>query len=80
MVHHDRIGVHGPSHIDDPGVACYNPFTMRLMDVSQILFGSDYPHGEGCAEPGEVRQVPMGPGANAVRTIMRDNTRGLLGL
>jgi predicted TIM-barrel fold metal-dependent hydrolase len=51
-----------------------------VLGVSQIVFGSDYPHGEGRPVPRDFAEalVPLGP--DATRAIMRDNTRGLLGL
>ena len=51
----------------------------RAIGPSQVLFGSDYPHPEGLAEPrdfaGAIAELPD----DEVRMIMRDNLRGLLG-
>lgn len=50
----------------------------RDIGVSQVLFGSDYPHAEGLPEPTDfARLVDELPAAD-VRRIMRDNLRGLL--
>ena len=50
----------------------------RSIGVSQVLFGSDWPHPEGLAEPSEfadsIAELPAGD----VRRIMRDNLQGLL--
>jgi predicted TIM-barrel fold metal-dependent hydrolase len=45
----------------------------------QVLFGSDYPHPEGLAEPSDFADAIAPLGDDAVRAIMRDNLRGLLG-
>ena len=50
------------------------------IGVSQILFGSDYPHAEGLAEPAQFAEEIDHMPATAVRRIMRDNTRELLRL
>lgn len=50
------------------------------IGVSQILFGSDYPHAEGLAEPAQFAEDIAHMPADSVRRIMRDNTRDLLGL
>jgi predicted TIM-barrel fold metal-dependent hydrolase len=51
-----------------------------VLGVSQIVFGSDYPHGEGRPVPRDFAEAFVPLGADATRAIMRDNTRGLLGL
>jgi predicted TIM-barrel fold metal-dependent hydrolase len=51
----------------------------RVLGPSQILFGSDFPHGEGLPEPLEFARRLEGLPADDVRRIMRDNARGLLG-
>jgi predicted TIM-barrel fold metal-dependent hydrolase len=51
----------------------------RVLGPSQILFGSDFPHGEGLPEPLEFVQRLDGLPPDQVRMIMRDNARGLLG-
>jgi predicted TIM-barrel fold metal-dependent hydrolase len=51
----------------------------EMIGVSQILFGSDYPHPEGLAEPREFAERLKALGDDDVRRIMRDNLRGLLG-
>ena len=48
------------------------------IGVSQVLFGSDYPHPEGLAEPVDFTDsLPTLDGAD-VQRVMRDNLRGLL--
>jgi predicted TIM-barrel fold metal-dependent hydrolase len=50
----------------------------ELIGDTQVLFGSDYPHPEGLAEPQDFTAAvaPLGP--EPVRRIMRDNLRVLL--
>ena len=49
------------------------------IGASRVLFGSDYPHPEGLAEPREYRALLEGCSAAAVRQVLRDNTNALLG-
>ena len=49
------------------------------IGVSQILFGSDWPHGEGLAEPMQVAKELTGFNDADVRAIMRQNALTLLG-
>jgi predicted TIM-barrel fold metal-dependent hydrolase len=51
----------------------------EVVGVERILFGSDWPHGEGCARPTDFERVLAGFDEAAVRRIMRDNCRELLG-
>ncbi len=49
-----------------------------MIGDTQVLFGSDFPHPEGLAEPRDFAE-PLAPlGDDAVRRIMRDNLSGLL--
>jgi predicted TIM-barrel fold metal-dependent hydrolase len=50
-----------------------------VIGDDRILFGSDYPHPEGLAEPADFADLVAPLGEDAVRRIMRDNLRGLLG-
>jgi predicted TIM-barrel fold metal-dependent hydrolase len=50
-----------------------------LIGVERILFGSDWPHGEGLAEPLDFTKELPGFDDAAVRKIMRDNALDLLG-
>jgi predicted TIM-barrel fold metal-dependent hydrolase len=52
----------------------------ELIGVERILFGSDWPHGEGLAEPTDFVKELDGFDDVAVRKIMRDNALDLLGL
>jgi predicted TIM-barrel fold metal-dependent hydrolase len=64
----------------------YEDDLARLADtigVDRILFGSDWPHGEGLADPaGYTTELTddHGFGQHEVDLIMRDNAAGLLGL
>jgi predicted TIM-barrel fold metal-dependent hydrolase len=49
------------------------------IGVEKILFGSDWPHGEGLAEPLQFTKELTGFSGGDVRKIMRDNVRDLLG-
>jgi predicted TIM-barrel fold metal-dependent hydrolase len=49
-----------------------------LIGVERILFGSDWPHGEGLAEPTDFAKALDGFDDAAVRRIMRDNALDLL--
>jgi predicted TIM-barrel fold metal-dependent hydrolase len=49
------------------------------MGVDRILFGSDWPHGEGLAEPVQFTKELDGFSDEDVRKIMRDNAGDFLG-
>jgi predicted TIM-barrel fold metal-dependent hydrolase len=51
-----------------------------LIGVERVLFGCDWPHGEGLAEPTDVVKELDAFEPAEVRRIMRDNTLDLLGL
>lgn len=51
----------------------------ELIGPERILFGSDWPHGEGLAEPLEFAKELHGFDEQAVRRVMRDNCLELLG-
>ncbi|MBX3314221.1 MAG: amidohydrolase [Actinobacteria bacterium] len=48
------------------------------VGADRVVFGSDWPHVEGLAEPGEFVKEVEGVDPADVRKIMRDNTAGLL--
>ena len=48
-----------------------------LIGADHILFGSDYPHGEGLAEPTEFVNDLKGFSDEEIRLIMRENGLGL---
>jgi predicted TIM-barrel fold metal-dependent hydrolase len=50
-----------------------------LLGVDRILFGSDWPHGEGLAQPLDFTKELDGFDDDEVRKIMRDNCLELLG-
>jgi predicted TIM-barrel fold metal-dependent hydrolase len=45
-----------------------------------VLFGSDWPHGEGLADPQSFMIELDGFGEHAVTRVMRENALELLGL
>ena len=51
----------------------------ELVGVDRILFGSDWPHGEGLAEPTDFVKELDGFDETDVRKIMRDNGLAYLG-
>jgi predicted TIM-barrel fold metal-dependent hydrolase len=51
----------------------------ELVGVEKVLFGSDWPHGEGLAEPTDFVKELHAFDAADVRRIMRDNALDLLG-
>ena len=51
----------------------------ELIGVERILFGSDWPHGEGLAQPLDFAKELHGFDEHGVRRIMRDNCLELLG-
>ena len=52
----------------------------QTIGVDKILFGSDWPHGEGLAEPLQFTKELTGFSDQEIRRIMRDNARELLGV
>ncbi|MDT3440174.1 MULTISPECIES: amidohydrolase family protein [unclassified Pseudofrankia] len=54
---------------------------VELMGAEHVMFGSDYPHPEGLAEPCSfIDHLPPGLEQDAVEKIMGGNLAGLLGL
>jgi predicted TIM-barrel fold metal-dependent hydrolase len=51
----------------------------ELIGPERILFGSDWPHGEGLAEPLDFAKELHGFDEKAMRRVMRDNCLELLG-
>ncbi len=49
-----------------------------LIGASQVLFGSDWPHCEGLAEPVQFADALPALGYDDLRKVMRDNAMGLL--
>ncbi len=56
------------------------PALVERIGARNVLFGSDWPHGEGLAEPCSFRDLLGGLGETDVERIMRDNLCALLGL
>ncbi len=52
----------------------------ELIGVDRILFGSDWPHSEGIAEPAEFAGKLTALGEDGTRKIMRSNVAELIGL
>jgi predicted TIM-barrel fold metal-dependent hydrolase len=55
------------------------PALIGEIGASQVLFGSDYPHSEGLAEPRDFAEGLAGVPEDRVRMVMRDNALGLVG-
>lgn len=53
---------------------------VRDIGPERVLFGSDYPHAEGVADPIDFLERLDGLDDSAVRMIMRDNAARLLGI
>jgi predicted TIM-barrel fold metal-dependent hydrolase len=54
---------------------------LEWLRPEHLLFGSDWPHPEGIAEPRSYPEyLPAGTPPGAIRRMMRDNARELLGL
>jgi predicted TIM-barrel fold metal-dependent hydrolase len=54
------------------------PALLGHVPVERVLFGSDYPHAEGFAEPRQFLTLLEGLSADVQRRIMRDNARELM--
>ena len=54
------------------------PALLKHVPVERVLFGSDYPHAEGFAEPKQFVSLLAGLSADDQRRIMRDNARELM--
>nr|MDT0667395.1 amidohydrolase family protein [Micromonospora sp. DSM 115978] len=52
----------------------------ETIGVERVLFGSDWPHGEGLADPVQFTKELDGFSEADVRKIMRDNVVEYLGL
>jgi predicted TIM-barrel fold metal-dependent hydrolase len=52
----------------------------ELIGVERILFGSDWPHGEGLAEPIDFVKELAGFGDADIRKVMRENALDLMGV
>ena len=61
-----------PFHEDDMAALA------ELIGVERMLFGSDYPHGEGLAVPNGFAERLSGLSPAEIRMVMRDNTAALL--
>jgi predicted TIM-barrel fold metal-dependent hydrolase len=68
---HEHVWVTPFTHDDVPRLT-------ELVPVERILFGSDYPHAEGFAEPKQFMSLLEGLSAGVQRRIMRDNARDLM--
>jgi predicted TIM-barrel fold metal-dependent hydrolase len=49
-----------------------------LIGVERVLFGSDYPHAEGLAEPVDFAAAIADRSDHEIRRVMRENTRELV--
>jgi len=50
----------------------------KLIGAERMLFGSDYPHAEGLAEPTEFVHDLEGFSAEEVHRVMHDNAKELV--
>ena len=55
------------------------PALAEVIGADRVLFGSDFPHAEGLAEPRDFVESLAGMSDADVRRIMRDNLHDLLG-
>ena len=60
-----------PFHEEDPG------HYIDLLGAEQVIFGSDFPHAEGIAEPRTYVNDLAGQPEDVIDKVMRTNTRGL---
>ena len=51
-----------------------------MLGASQVLCGSDFPHPEGLGEPRDFFELVKELEPSALRLVMRDNGRRMLGL
>jgi predicted TIM-barrel fold metal-dependent hydrolase len=56
------------------------PALAEVIGVDKILFGSDWPHGEGLADPVSFTEELLGFSQDDIRKVMRDNALDLLGV
>jgi predicted TIM-barrel fold metal-dependent hydrolase len=56
------------------------PSLIERIGADRVLFGSDYPHPEGIAEPADFADEIAASDPDTVRMVMRDNNADLLGL
>jgi predicted TIM-barrel fold metal-dependent hydrolase len=56
------------------------PQLAETIGVDKILFGSDWPHGEGLESPVAFTEELAAFGDSDIRKIMRDNAVDLLGV
>jgi predicted TIM-barrel fold metal-dependent hydrolase len=50
------------------------------IGAERVMFGSDYPHPEGVAEPVDFAKRLEGLSDDQIRMIMRDNAASLFGI
>ena len=60
-----------PFHEENPG------HYIELLGEDQVIFGSDFPHAEGLAEPASYVEELVGLPASTIDKVMRTNTLGL---
>ena len=51
---------------------------LRCMGAEHVLFGSDFPHPEGCAHPRDFALALASRSARENELILRENLEGLL--
>jgi predicted TIM-barrel fold metal-dependent hydrolase len=60
-----------------PAVSEAVPALLEHMPVERVLFGSDWPHAEGLADPKQYLEHLVMLSSDEQRKIMRDNARAL---
>jgi len=56
------------------------PALAEVIGIDKILFGSDWPHGEGLESPVSFAEELKSFAESDIRKIMRDNALDLLGV
>lgn len=56
------------------------PELVETIGAERVIFGSDWPHPEGVAEPLDFLLECDGLSADQIRLIMRNNNAAILGL
>ena len=51
---------------------------MDLLGPERVLFGSDFPHAEGLANPADFADAIANRPSDEVRSVMRDNAVSLI--
>ena len=85
---HKRFGILGMificvivNYVDRSCISVAAPALREELGIDSIVFGSDFPHGEGLAYPLQYVEAQLGGlSDDQVSAIMRDNLARFLGL